>query len=342
MADKLHKLKDQLDRPLRDLRISVTDRCNFRCRYCMPEEIFGPDYQFLPREDLLSFEEITRLTRLFVDLGVEKIRITGGEPLLRRDLDKLIRMLTDMEGVKDIALTTNGSLLDKHAVKLKAAGLDRVTVSLDSLDNERFGQMNGRGFPVEPVIRGIDAALEAGLQVKVNMVVQKGVNDEDVLPMAQFFREKGVILRFVEYMDVGNTNGWRLDQVLPSREIVERIGEHIPLEPVDPNYFGEVAKRYRYQDGRGEIGFISSVTEAFCSSCTRARLSADGHFFTCLFAASGYNLLAPLREGESDAQLVERISAVWNKRVDRYSEIRHENTDEFRGKKKVEMSRIGG
>ncbi|MED4599341.1 GTP 3',8-cyclase MoaA [Paenibacillus validus] len=341
MQEPTHPIVDKLQRPLRDLRMSVTDQCNFRCRYCMPEEIFGPDYKFLPKEKLLTFEELTRITRIFVSLGVEKVRITGGEPLMRKELPALIRMIREIDGVKDIAMTTNGSLLAKHAKSLKEAGLHRVTVSLDSLDDDRFGQMNGRGFKVSRVLEGIDAAASAGLQVKVNMVVQKGTNDQDVVPMAKYFREKGHILRFIEYMDVGNSNGWRLDQVLPSHELVARIHREMPIEPVKPNHYGEVASRYRYVGEEREIGLISSVTQAFCSTCTRARLSAEGQLYSCLFASAGTDLRAPLREGWSDPQIREFIRDYWSQRKDRYSEERLSNTPGLK-KKKVEMSHIGG
>ncbi|MEB3101379.1 GTP 3',8-cyclase MoaA [Ferviditalea candida] len=341
MKDEQGKIFDQSNRPLRDLRISVTDRCNFRCRYCMPEEVFGPDYRFLPHTQLLSFEEIERLTRLFVELGVRKIRITGGEPLLRRDLPVLIRMLRSIEGVEDIAMTTNGSLLDKHAESLKEAGLDRLTVSLDSLDDERFGRMNGRGIKVATVLKGIEAAAKAGFSVKINMVVQKGVNDQDILPMASHFRGTGHIVRFIEFMDVGNSNGWKLEQVVPSKEVVRMINEEMPLEPVDPNYYGEVASRYRYQGTDEEIGLISSVTQAFCSTCTRARLSAEGELYTCLFASQAYDLRKPLRGGASDEEMLEIIQSIWNKRNDRYSEIRLQNTTGLK-RNKVEMYHIGG
>lgn len=293
------QILDTRNRPLRDLRISVTDKCNFRCQYCMPAEIFGPDFEFLPQHRLLSFEEITRLTRIFTSVGVGKIRITGGEPLMRKELPKLIEMIRQVEGVQDIAMTTNGSLLARHAKALKEAGLDRVTVSLDSLDDERFGRMNGRGYHVSDVLKGIEAAAEAGLSIKLNMVVQRGVNDEDILPMARFFREQKHTLRFIEFMDVGNSNGWKLDQVVPSSEIVQRIHEEMPLTPIDPNYFGEVASRYRYVGTDQEIGLISSVTQAFCSTCTRARLSAEGKLYSCLFASVGDDLRAPLREGKA-------------------------------------------
>jgi cyclic pyranopterin phosphate synthase len=334
-------IKDALGRPLRDLRISVTDRCNFRCRYCMPEEVFGPDYKFLPREVLLRFEEITRLVRIFARLGVEKIRITGGEPLLRRGLPDLIRMLSEVEGIRDIALTTNGSLLSKYARDLREAGLKRVNVSLDALDDEIFAKMTGGRSGVRPVLEGIEAAARAGLKVKVNMVVQKGVNDGQILPMARHFRGTGHILRFIEFMDVGNSNGWNLEQVVSKREIIERIHREMPLEPVEPNYYGEVASRYRYQGTEEEIGVVSSVTESFCSTCTRARLSADGRLYTCLFASEGTDLRGPLRAGESDEELEARICDVWNRRRDRYSDERLYNT-RIRDRKKVEMSYIGG
>jgi cyclic pyranopterin phosphate synthase len=333
---------DARKRPLRDLRISVTDRCNFRCRYCMPAEIFGTDYPFLPRHKLLTFEEITRLVGIFTSLGVEKIRITGGEPLMRRDLPELIRMIRQVEGVRDIAMTTNGSLLAKHAKALKQAGLDRVTVSLDSLDDERFGRINDRGYRVQDILRGIDAAAETGMLVKINMVVQRGVNDQDILPMARFFREKGHILRFIEFMDVGNSNGWKLDQVVPSSEIVQMIHKEMPLMPIEPNYFGEVASRYRYAGTNQEIGFISSVTQAFCSTCTRARLSAEGKMYNCLFASSGEDLRGPLREGKSDEEIRELIQSIWVRRDDRYSEQRLKQTPGLSHRPKVEMSHIGG
>ncbi|RXT05865.1 GTP 3',8-cyclase MoaA [Ammoniphilus sp. CFH 90114] len=337
----LHAI-DSHQRPLRDLRISVTDRCNFRCQYCMPAEIFGPDFKFLPKEKLLSFEELTRLTRIFTSLGVEKIRITGGEPLMRTDLPLLIDMLTQVEGVRDIAMTTNGSLLKRHAKSLKKAGLNRVTISLDSLDEERFGKMNGRGFKVADVLEGIEAAAEEGMKIKINMVVQKGVNDEDILPMAQYFYDKGHILRFIEFMDVGNTNGWKLDQVVPNREIVRRIHQELPLEPVDPNYYGETASRYRYVGTDKEIGLISSVTQAFCSTCTRARLSAEGSIYTCLFASEGHDLRKVIRSGATDEEIRQFIEDVWSARTDRYSEERLKNTKGLKKRTKVEMSHIGG
>ena len=332
-------LRDALGRPLRDLRISVTDRCNFRCVYCMPKEVFGQDYAFLERKELLTFEEITRLARIFRGLGIEKIRLTGGEPLVRRNLERLIAMLSEIPGL-DLTLTTNGSSLAKKAPALKAAGLKRVTVSLDALDDATFKRMNDVDFPVAKVLEGIDAAALAGLNpVKVNMVVKRGVNDRDILPMARFFHGRGHILRFIEYMDVGGTNGWRMDDVVSAREIVETISAEMPLEPVDANYSGEVAERWRYRDGSGEIGVIASVTQAFCRDCTRARISTDGKLYTCLFATSGNDLRSLLRSGAADEDLESAIRAIWSRRTDRYSEIRSSQTIPI---KKVEMSYIGG
>jgi cyclic pyranopterin phosphate synthase len=332
-------LTDTLNRPLRDLRISVTDRCNFRCIYCMPKEVFGSNYQFLGRDEILTFEEITRLVRIFVPFGVRKIRLTGGEPLVRKDLHLLVKMLSDIPDL-DLTLTTNGSLLEKQARLLKEASLDRVSVSLDSLDDAVFKAMNDVDFPVEKVIRGMDAAAEAGLTpVKVNMVVKRGLNEDSILPMARFFREKGYILRFIEYMDVGHTNGWRMDDVVPAAEIIKRIGAEMPLEPADPNYTGEVAERWRYKDGSGEVGVIASVTQAFCRTCNRARISAAGQLYTCLFAVKGHDLRSMLRSGASDEEISLFIERIWNKRSDRYSELRTENTANL---PKVEMSHIGG
>jgi GTP 3',8-cyclase len=331
--------KDTLGRRLHDLRISVTDRCNFRCVYCMPRSVFGSDYKFLARDQLLSFEEITRLARLFKDHGVEKIRLTGGEPLLRRNLEGLIAMLADIPGL-DLTLTTNGSLLARKARALKAAGLHRVTVSLDSLDDAVFRKMNDADFPVSEVLNGIDAAAAAGLApIKINMVVKRGVNEDSVLPMARYFKGTGHIVRFIEFMDVGHTNGWRMDDVVPSAEIVRMIGEKMPLEPDGPNYPGEVAERWRYRDGSGEIGVISSVTRAFCGTCTRARLSTEGMLYTCLFATAGYDLRAIMRGGSSDAEISSNIAGIWQARGDRYSEIRTTDTAKLR---KIEMSYIGG
>jgi cyclic pyranopterin phosphate synthase len=331
---------DRLQRPVRDLRISVTDRCNFRCAYCMPQEIFGPGYQFLPRAQLLSFEEITRVAGLFAAQGVTKLRLTGGEPLLRRDLAKLVGLLSQVEGIEDLALTTNGSLLAARAAALAAAGLTRVTVSLDALDDATFTAMNGVGTRVARVLAGIEAAADAGLgPVKVNMVVRRGVNEQAVLEMAEYFREHGHILRFIEFMDVGNTNHWRMDEVVPSSEIRDLIHAQWPLVVDAPAYPGEVAKRHRYLDGRGEIGLISSVTQPFCGACTRARLSADGKLYTCLFGAVGHDLRAALRDGASDEQMRAVIGGVWGARADRYSELRR---PEGSVGPKVEMSYIGG
>lgn len=336
-------LHDKYQRPLKDLRMSVTDRCNFRCRYCMPPEIFGPDYEFLPQDQLLNFDEMFRMARIFAELGVRKIRITGGEPLLRPNLHQFIERLNDIEGIEDIALTTNGVLLSKYAEHLKAAGLRRVTVSLDSLDDERFGFMNGRGVGAQPILDGIQAAERAGLKVKINMVVQRGVNDQDILSMAKYFRETDHILRFIEYMDVGNTNGWRMEKVVSKKEIVDRIHAVMPLEPVEENYKGEVASRYRYKGTDKEIGIISSVTDAFCSTCTRARLSAEGHLYTCLFATKGHDLRMYLRNGASDQEIADTIREIWGLREDRYSEERHEIMKKnSKRNSKIEMSYIGG
>ena len=332
-------LADTRGRLLRDLRISVTDRCNFRCTYCMPKEVFGKDFQFLERSQLLSFGEIHRMVRLFRDHGVEKIRITGGEPLVRRKLERLIEMLAYWDDL-DLTLTTNGSLLKDKARDLRNAGLKRITVSLDSLDDTVFRAMNDVDFPVQKVLEGIEEAAAVGLlPVKVNMVVKRGANDHDVLPMARYFKDKGHILRFIEFMDVGATNGWKMECVVPSRELVETVNREMPIEPLDPNYEGEVAERWRYKDGSGEIGFISSVTQAFCSSCTRARLSAEGQLYTCLFATQGTDFRSLIRGEASDAQISELIAKVWSGRTDRYSEIRTVETAKLR---KVEMSYIGG
>jgi cyclic pyranopterin phosphate synthase len=339
---------DRLNRPLHDLRISVTDRCNFRCTYCMPREVYGRDYEFLPREQLLTFEEISRLARLFADAGVRKIRLTGGEPLLRRDLPDLVRMLAPIPGVEDLTLTTNGSLLARQAAALADAGLDRVSVSLDSLDDTTFARMNDVGFPVQTVLDGIDAAAAAGLgPIKVNMVVRRGINEADVVPMARYFRERGHIMRFIEYMDVGHTNGWRMDDVVPASEIIARIDAELPLVELAPNYTGEVADRWAYRDGSGEVGVIASVTQPFCADCARARLTADGLLYTCLFASTGHDLRAPLRTGATDNALAAQIQAVWGVRDDRYSELRTRATQSGRGlpvvdPQRVEMSRIGG
>jgi GTP 3',8-cyclase len=329
---------DRLGRPLRDLRISVTDRCNFRCTYCMPKEVYGSSYRFLPRAELLTFEEIERLARLFAAHGVEKIRLTGGEPLLRRDIEKLVAMLAGVPGV-DLTMTTNGALLAPKASALAAAGLHRITVSLDSLDDEVFRALNDVDFPVERVLAGIEAAVAAGLPVKVNMVVKRGVNEDSVLPMARFFHGSGHTLRFIEYMDVGHTNGWRLDDVVPAAEILSLIEGELLLEPVEPGYRGEVARRWRYRDGGGEIGVIASVTQPFCGDCTRARLSADGSLYTCLFATSGHDFRALLRSGADDDEIGVAIASLWGRRTDRYSELRTAATARLN---KVEMSYIGG
>ena len=331
-------LADTLARPLRDLRVSVTDRCNFRCVYCMPREVFDADYRFLPHAAILSFEEIARVARIFVGLGVQKIRLTGGEPLLRRDLPKLVAMLAPLGA--DLTLTTNGSTLVKHARALKDAGLDRITVSLDSLDEQTFRAMNDADFPVAKVLEGIAAATGAGFsQVKINMVVKRGVNDHQLVGAASHWRHSGHILRFIEYMDVGSTNGWRMDEVVPSAEVVRRISGAFALEPLEANYGGEVAGRWRYVDGAGEIGVISSVTQAFCRDCTRMRLSTEGALYTCLFAHQGHDLKSLLRSGVHDEEIRDRIAAVWQRRTDRYSEIRTLQTAQ---EKKVEMSYIGG
>ncbi|WP_042347935.1 GTP 3',8-cyclase MoaA [Bacillus massiliigorillae] len=335
-------LQDQLQRPLRDLRISVTDRCNFRCSYCMPAEIFGPDYAFLPSDKILNFDEIERLVKVFVSLGVKKVRITGGEPLLRHNLPELIERIHRIVGVEDIALTTNGTLLKKFALKLAKAGLSRVSVSLDSLNDERFFEMNGHRGKVLTVLEGIEKAVEAGLQVKINMVVQKGKNDQDIVSMAQFFKEKQHILRFIEYMDVGNSNGWRLNDVVPKQEIIESVHQLSPLQQIVPNYKGEVATRYQYQDDQGEIGVISSVTDSFCSTCSRVRLSAEGKLYTCLFATDGIDLRELLRAEKDDTAIIQRISDIWESRNDRYSDERNEQTMTKRKKFKIEMSHIGG
>ncbi|PFL21988.1 GTP 3',8-cyclase MoaA [Bacillus cereus] len=332
---------DKLDRPLKDLRISVTDRCNFRCRYCMPEEIFGRDYAFLSNDKILSFDEIERITRIFVSLGVRKLRITGGEPLLRKDLPELIQRLNEIDGVEDIGLTTNGSLLKKFAPDLYKAGLSRVTVSLDSLNEERFSYLNGNRSKVKTVLTGIQAAAEVGMKIKMNMVVQKGKNEQDVVQMAEYFKENKHILRFIEYMDVGNYNGWELGEVVSKQEILKMINEVMPLERIEANYPGEVATRYRYMGSNEEIGIISSVTDSFCSSCTRARISAEGKLYTCLFASKGNDLKELLRSGYTDEEITDIIRDIWNNRSDRYSDERLSNTNN-KTMPKIEMSHIGG
>jgi GTP 3',8-cyclase len=338
------RLLDARGRRLHDLRISVTDRCNFRCTYCMPKSVFDTNYAFLPQSSLLSFEEIVRVVRVFVAHGVEKVRLTGGEPLLRKNVERLVAMLAELRTATgeplDLTLTTNGSLLARKARALRDAGLRRLTVSLDALDDATFRAMNDVDFPVADVLAGIDAAAAAGFgSVKVNMVVKRGVNDDQIVPMAAHFRGSGHIVRFIEFMDVGASNGWRLDDVLPSREVVARVDAAHPLEPVDPNYSGEVAERWRYRDGSGEIGVISSVTQPFCSECSRARLSTEGRLYTCLFASSGHDLRGLLRGGYDDAQLAGAVSHLWARRADRYSEVRSAETA---GLRKIEMSYIGG
>lgn len=335
-------IRDIHGRPLRDLRVSVTDRCNFRCTYCMPAEIFGADYPFLKASQLMSLDELTRLLRAFVALGVEKLRITGGEPLLRPDVPELIRVAKNELRIPDVALTTNGWLLEKQAPALKAAGLDRINVSVDSLRDDRFGALNGRGLKLDRVLAGIQSAATVGFPVKVNMVVVRGSNDDEIETMAEWARERRLTLRFIEFMDVGNHNGWSREKVVPAREIVERIGRLWPLEPCGPAYRGEVAARYRYADGRGEIGLISSITEPFCKDCNRARLSADGRLFTCLFASGGSNLLSVLRGGATDAELRETLAGVWRGRRDRYSDERAQRLARDEQREKIEMSFIGG
>jgi GTP 3',8-cyclase len=332
-------LTDALGRPLRDLRISVTDRCNFRCVYCMPKEVFGPDYHFLDRKELLSFEEIARVAQIFRGLGIEKVRLTGGEPLLRRNIERLVGMLGEIPGL-DLTLTTNGAALRQKARALKDAGLKRVTVSLDSLDDATFAAMNDVDFPVERVLEGIGSAAAAGLTpVKINMVVKRGLNDSSVVSMARHFKGSGHILRFIEFMDVGATNGWRMDDVVTAREILRMIDAEMPLEPLDENYRGEVAERWRYKDGGGEIGVIASVTQAFCRDCNRIRLSTEGRLYTCLFATQGHDIKALLRENRSNEEIAAFITSLWRKRTDRYSEIR---TGETAALRKIEMSYIGG
>jgi len=339
MAD--HKpIKDIFGRPLQDLRISVTDRCNLRCQYCMPKEIFGDDYVFLPETELLTYEEITRLATVFAKLGVNKIRLTGGEPLMRREFHKLIKMLANIAGIDDIALTTNGIFLPRDAKKLKEAGLERVNISLDAIDDAVFQKINGRGVITKPVLKGIEAAQEAGLQIKVNMVVKKGMNECQILPMARHFKDTNIILRFIEFMDVGNHNKWDYEYVVGKKEIIEMINAEMPLEPADKNYLGEVASRYKYKDGGGEVGVISSVTDTFCGTCTRMRLSADGKLYTCLFASSGFDIKEKVRSHLTDEEIYDEIAALWAVRDDRYSEERSERQDEDR--EKIEMSYIGG
>jgi cyclic pyranopterin phosphate synthase len=337
----MDQLVDAFGRPLRDLRISVTDRCNFRCTYCMPKEVFGHDYRFLDRKELLDFEEITRVARAAVGLGVTKLRLTGGEPLIRRGIEQLIEQLAALDA--EVTLTTNASLLPRKAQALKDAGLARITVSLDSMDDATFRAMNDVDFPVARVLEGIEAAQAAGLPVKVNSVVKRGVNEQEIVPLARYIRETPHILRFIEFMPVGETNRWQTEEVVSAAEIVELIGAEFPLEPAEANYRGEVAKRWRYRDGKGEIGIVASVTQPFCGDCTRSRLSAEGKLYTCLFAVRGHDLRALLRGGASDDELAARLAEIWRVRGDRYSELRSQNpVDPAIGGQKVEMSYIGG
>ena len=337
-------ISDQRGRPFRDLRVSVTDRCNFRCPYCMPAEIYGESYAFLPKAELLTFEEITRLTSILITLGAVKVRLTGGEPLVRKDLHRLVGKLSNLPEIRDLALTTNGYLLSQQAQALRDAGLQRVSVSVDTLDEETFGRMSGRGFGPERVLEGISAAERAGFSsIKINAVVRRGFNDHTIVELARYFRERGHTVRFIEYMDVGNRNGWRMDDVVPADEIVSMIDEVMPVEPIESSYRGEVALRYRYRDGGGEIGIIASVSKPFCGDCTRLRLSPEGKLYTCLFASVGTDLRGALRSHATDEELAAIISGVWNVRQDRYSEERSSMTEDLRkSREKVEMYHIGG
>lgn len=340
MDKHIEPIKDHFGRPLKDLRISVTDKCNLRCTYCMPKEVFGDDHVFLPKNELLSFEEIACLAKEFANLGVHKIRLTGGEPLMRQDLEQLIDKLTKIEGIDDIALTSNGFLLPRKAQALKDAGLQRVNISLDAIEDDVFKKVNGRNVGTLPALKGIEAAQKAGLKVKVNTVVKKGMNESQIVPLARYFKDKDVILRFIEFMDVGNHNNWDLNNVITKKQIVETINKEMPLEPVTKNYYGEVASRYRYVDGVGEIGVISSVSDSFCGTCTRLRLSADGKLYTCLFASGGFDIKQKLRAGLTEEELTEQLTSIWAGRKDRYSDERAERKHEKR--KKIEMSYIGG
>lgn len=335
---------DKFGRPIRDLRISVTDKCNFRCRYCMPKEIFGDDFEFMKRDQLLSFDEIERLARIYAGLGVKKLRLTGGEPMLRKDLHELIERLNVIEGIEDIGLTTNGLLLKKHGQKLYDAGLRRINISLDAMDDELFGKINDRGIGTSRILEQIEYAISIGFQIKINMVVQKGLNEQEILPMARYFKNLPVTLRFIEFMDVGNDNGWNFDKVVSKKEILETLQTEFDLTALDPSYYGEVAKVYKHNDAEGSyLGFITSVSESFCSTCTRARLSSDGKFYGCLFAVDGFDIKTLMRDGIEDAALTNILMGVWDKRDDRYSEIRTEITEEKRReRKKINMSYIGG
>ncbi len=336
----MEAIVDKLGRPIRDLRISVTDRCNFRCSYCMPKEIFGDDYVFLPKNELLTFEEIERFARIFAALGVKKLRLTGGEPLMRRDLPQMIAKLMGIEGIEDIGLTTNGVLLKQYAQPLYDAGLRRLNMSLDALDPDIFGKLNGRGIKPDLILSNIDYAQQIGFEIKVNMVVQKGINEGEILPMAAYFKERGITLRFIEFMDVGNDNGWSFKKVVTKKEIFDMLRAVHDIEPAEQEYYGEVAKRYRYLDNGAEVGFITSVSESFCSTCTRARLSSDGKLYTCLFASDGFDLRELIRSGMTDAELLDAITGVWERRGDRYSDERTEQT--AKNRKKIGMSYIGG
>ncbi len=333
-------LQDRLYRPMKDLRISVTDRCNFRCSYCMPKEIFGDDYVFLPRDELLTFEEMERLAKIFESFGVRKIRLTGGEPLMRRNIDELVKKLLTLDNIKDVGLTTNGVLLKQYGQKLKDAGLTRLNISLDALDEKLFGNLNGRGIKSSFILENIQFAQNLGFEVKVNMVVQKNVNDQEIIPMAKYFKEKGITLRFIEFMDVGNDNAWSFEKVITKKQILTMLQQEFDLEPVDKDYFGEVAERYRYVGTESQVGFITSVSESFCSSCTRARLSSDGKFYTCLFATNGFDLRELIRNGATDDELSDAIKNVWERRTDRYSDERTEET--AKNRTKINMSYIGG
>ncbi|WP_016911498.1 GTP 3',8-cyclase MoaA [Mammaliicoccus vitulinus] len=336
-------IKDKLGRSIRDLRISVTDRCNFRCDYCMPKEIFGDDFVFLPKQELLSFEEIVRLSKMYSTLGVEKIRITGGEPLLRRNLYKLIQELNNIEGIEDIGLTTNGLLLKKHGLNLYQAGLRRVNVSIDALDNELFKSINNRNISASQILEQIDYAVSIGLKVKVNVVIQKGINDQEILPLVQYFKDKNIIVRFIEFMDVGNDNGWNFDKVVTKKEMLDEIASTFDIEPVDANYFGEVATYYRHKDNGAQFGLITSVSASFCSSCTRARISSDGKFYGCLFAEkNGYDIKSELRSGKTDDEILSILKHLWNIRDDKYSDERTEATVARRKNNKINMNYIGG
>lgn len=336
----MEAIVDKLGRPIRDLRISVTDRCNFRCTYCMPREVFGNEYAFLPKDQLLSFEEIECFAKIFAGLGVKKLRLTGGEPLMRRNLPDLVAKLMAIEGIEDIGLTTNGVLIRQYAKPLYDAGLRRLNMSLDALDPKIFGEINGRGIESDFILSNIDYAQKIGFEIKVNMVVQKGINESEIIPMAAYFKERGIMLRYIEFMDVGNDNGWSFEKVITKQEIHDLLQEAFDIEPTEQHYYGEVAKRYRYLDNGAEVGFITSVSESFCSTCTRARLSSDGKLFTCLFASEGFDLRALIRDGLTDEELYDAVSGVWERRTDRYSDERTEQT--AKNRKKIGMSYIGG